>query len=155
LIAPDRLAGLARKYRAMLELRHAGAPDETREDRARLRALAAEFPGALRELDTLPTEEIEGRARALEAAAAGSAAEPWMAWMADFHELLRTALVLKAAHARGLPRPTTDVSVDESFAAACERPPHGRLLPIVFARLAAHYQVSETVISTALFPPRR
>ena len=68
--APEALRALARKYRVMGALRAQGASDETAEERANLRQIAAEFPGALRELDTLPTEEIAARERALEAAAA-------------------------------------------------------------------------------------
>ena len=75
----------------MEELRRLGAPDAEAEDRARLRALANEFPGALRELDTLPTDEIVRRATALES----GAHEPWMDWLGDFHDLMRIALEVK------------------------------------------------------------
>lgn len=47
-------AALARKYQSLLALRRF-------PDRGALAGLAAEFPGALRELDELPTAEIERR----------------------------------------------------------------------------------------------
>src|SRR4051812_9379411 len=75
----------------MEELRRLGAPDELASDRARLRALANEFPGALRELDPLPTDEIARRAAALES----GARESWMDWLGDFHDLMRVALEVK------------------------------------------------------------
>ena len=45
----------------MRELRSAGAGDEAR---AALREFARQWPGALKELDTLATDEIERRATA-------------------------------------------------------------------------------------------
>ena len=50
---PDRLDAIARKYRALVALRarrDGGGAPATRDE---LRALATEFPGCLRELDTL------------------------------------------------------------------------------------------------------
>ena len=74
----------------MRELR-ASAVGAEAATRAALRAFAAEWPGALKELDTLPTEEIERRA----AACAAGVDEPWMAWSARYHELMRAALAIR------------------------------------------------------------
>src|SRR5512142_1166031 len=96
--SPDALALLARKYRALVTLRarrDAGGAPATRDE---LRDLAAEFPGCLRELDTLGRDELERRATAAAAAATGGAREPWMDWIASYHALMAEAL---AARARG------------------------------------------------------
>jgi len=164
MVAADALRALARKYRVMGALRADGAGDETAEDRAALRQIAAEFPGALRELDTLPTEEIAARERALEAAAQGGPVEPWMAWMHGYHALMRAALALKR---RGGGRaPITDdalqaiaratgVTLDDAFVRAVASPPSGRLMAVVFDRLAAEHGVARSVIWDALFPARK
>jgi len=73
-------AALARKYRTLLALR-------TTPDRSALAGLAAEFPGALRELDELPAGELERRIAELDAAAP---LRPELAAIARFHELLLT-----------------------------------------------------------------
>jgi hypothetical protein len=130
----------------MAELRAAGAGDETPEERARLKSLAAEFPGALRELDTLASDEIERRARALEDAAAGGPVEPWMAWMNGYHRLLRDALQVR----RGRPS-----QIDERFAQAVRYPPNGRIMSAVFARLGEQFGHSPKALWDALFPPRK
>src|SRR5207248_2467609 len=59
--------------------------------------LAAEWAGALKELDTLDSDEIERRVQACEA---GETA-PWMAWMARYHELMRAALAIRRNAAGG------------------------------------------------------
>ena len=86
-------AALAEKYRRLLALRHAvgvgGRPDEAA--RAELRAIARQWPGALKELDSLETDELQRRA---EACLADDPA-PWVGWMARYHELMRAALALR------------------------------------------------------------
>lgn len=76
---------LARKYRTLLALRLGQL------EQAALRALSAEFPGALRELDELPTEEIQRRIDLLEA---GMLA-PELRAIARFHELLRARVGMR------------------------------------------------------------
>jgi hypothetical protein len=133
---PAVLGGLARKYGALAELRarrdEGGAP----ATRGELRSLAAEFPGCLRELDTLGADELAHRAVATAAAAAGAVREPWMAWIAAYHALMRDAL---AARARG-----EDVD-----------PPEGRLNVMVLRALGARFGVDATTIAETLFPVRR
>src|SRR5262245_17613048 len=96
-MTPERLATLARKYGTLVGLRgrrDGGGPPATRDE---LRALAAEFPGCLRELDTLGPGELARRAAAATAAAAGGPREPWMDWIADYHALMADALAARAA----------------------------------------------------------
>jgi len=145
-------AALARKYRAMAELRRAGAPDERAEDRARLRALAEEFPGALRELDTLATDEIDRRAEACER----EDAAPWIEWMAAYHATMRAALKLRrdGANPQTIAR-ECGVPVDDAFVASVANPPHGRLMAAVFDRLAAQLGVERKLLWDTLFPPRK
>ena len=49
--SPDELLALSRKYDTLAKLRRARSRGGAVADRATLRALAREFPGALRELD--------------------------------------------------------------------------------------------------------
>jgi hypothetical protein len=148
--APPReaLLALARKYAALAALRarrDAGAAPAG--PRAALRELAAEFPGCLRELDTLGAPEIARRARACEQAAAGAAPEPWMAWIAGYHALMRAALAIRAGGA--------GAEVDAAFADAVRAPPGGRVGVVVLRALAARFDVPAVTIAAALFPVRR
>lgn len=145
----DELARLAEKYRKMGALRRSLPDQITDENRASLRQIAAAWPGALRELDTLPTDEIDRRAETLAQAAAGGAVEPWMIWMHGYHALMRAALEIKR-RPNALP-----AGVDEEFARAVRRPPHGRLMVAVFDRLAVEHGVDRATIWDALFPPRK
>lgn len=161
----DDLDRLARKYRQIAELRRARARGEPIPERAVFRALAEEFPGALKELDTLPIEVIDARLEALLVAGAG--AEPWIVWMIDYHALMRAALYLKIRLAR-LPDLPTDqaealaarasaharVAVGAAFVAAVRSPPSGRITRVVYAELAARHSAPEEEIRTALFPRR-
>lgn len=124
------LAELLRKYVALRNLRTASDVAE----RAWLRELATEFPGALRELDCLPLASIEARITGLQAALAGGNVEPWMRWMSAYHRRLRAALALKRAAPRG---PAV---------------PGGRLNPIIFRELAALFAVPAETIESVLFP---
>lgn len=112
---------LAQKYAELLALRDAHARGEDPPDvKARLRALAARFPGALRELDQLPRQAIVARLAALEAAPTEGPLATWMIATDRVHRWLRVALR----------RPT---------ALARER---GRLVPVVRARVAAELGVT-------------
>ena len=136
---------LARKYRTLAAIRAAGGAA-----REQLRALAAEFPGALRELDNLPLEELEERAAALEA----GADEPWMGWLAAYHAWSRAALWLKT-HPGDLAGASDRAgrAVDAAFASAVARPPGRRLVRAVLERVAADSGVPKSVIEARLFPP--
>lgn len=166
-LSPEGLAGLARKYRALADLRAARARGEPIPGREVFRALAAEFPGALNELDNLPLEEIERRLSALSRALDGGPEERWMAWMHRYHALMRAALYVKprvarraelAAHeAAALAERTSaraQAPVDAAFVAAVRAPPDGRLSRLVLERLAAEFGASPVEIRAALFPRR-
>lgn len=162
------LERLARKYRFLGELRRARARGEEVPARAVFRALAEEFPGAVNELDTLPLDVIDRRADLLEAALAGGALEPWMAWLHGYHALLRAALYIKlrtardrnpdADRARALAERATahaGVTVDEAFVREAATPPRGRLNVVVFERLSAIFGAPARDIQRALFPGLR
>jgi hypothetical protein len=123
----------------MRALRASGAGPTAR---AELRAFAAEWPGALKELDTLPSDEIEQRVQLC----ADGADEPWMAWSLRYHELMRAALAIR--------RGERATRVDEEFARAVGKPPHGRLNVVGFAALAREFDVTAREIWDALFPRR-
>jgi hypothetical protein len=133
---PGQLDALARKYRALVALRDRRDRGGTPATRDELRALAGEFPGCLRELDTLGPGELARRARVVTAAAAGGPCEPWMDWIAGYHALMADAL---AARARG-------EAVDT---------PEGRLNVMVLRALGARFGVAATTIAETLFPLRR
>jgi len=147
---PGILDALARKYQALVALRarrDGGGAPATRDE---LRALAGEFPGCLRELDTLGPEELARRAAALAAAAAGGPREPWMDWIAAYHALMNEALAARSGDAA---RAVAGDGGD--FAAAALSPPEGRLNVMVLRALGARFGVEPATIAATLFPLRR
>jgi len=174
----DELHALARKYRTLVALRarrdqHQQArphepppPSETTSGSepskgsegpaAFLRSLAREFPGCLRELDTLGAVELARRAaRVAEAADAGAATEPWMAWIARYHSLMRAALAIRRDGGRGDESAGDRGEADPAFVADVMAPPAGRLGIVVLRRLAREFGVPASEIAGALFPVRR
>jgi len=164
----DELLALKRKYDAIATLRLARARGGAVAERGTLRALAEEFPGALRELDTLPPAEVARRRRALARAARGGAIDPWMEWMVAYHATMRAALVIKVK--LGKARPVSDaitravidaaargtgVRADRSFVESVACPPRGRLNVVVFAHLGQRFALPADEIWQALFPSRR
>jgi len=84
-------ADLRAKYEEMRALRL--TDDGSYDPRERMAALASRFPGALREIDTLPLDEIEARIEALTRAERDpSHAARWMTAQSRFHALTREAL---------------------------------------------------------------
>jgi hypothetical protein len=141
---------LARKYAALVELRRRRDGGGDPSGGGALRALAAEFPGCLRELDTLGLPELERRALVTAAASHDAGArEPWIEWIAAYHELMRAALALRDPARAGA------VTVDAAFAAAVRAPPHGRLAVVVLRALSVRFAVPAATISATLFPARR
>lgn len=119
-------------------------PDPRRE----MAALARAWPGALRELDELPMDEIDARIARLRAAALDpSLVSPWMIAQDAFHRHARGALAAKRWLGKRK-RVTTEVA--EQFRASAPRdarpwadaldavasPPRGRLMELVHARVA-------------------
>jgi len=160
-------AALLRKYRLLARWRRAkdlsvtGAGDGSDgAEPAAMRALAEEFPGALRELDLLGLRELERRAACLAAWTDVDARdadlgllEPWLAWIAAYHTLMRLALALRSATPPDVTTPTPPA--DEAFLRDVRRPPAGRLSSAVLQALARHFQRPAEDIRAALFPPRR
>jgi hypothetical protein len=162
------LSRLAWKYQTLGDLRRARARGDAVPAREVFKALAAEFPGCLNELDTLPLEDIDARASALTRAAEGGPLADWMAWLFSYHDLMRAALRIKPRVARG---PLLDAAradrlareesarasapIDADFVRAVAAPPLGRLNAAVFDRLAARYGAPAAAIKRALFPRSR
>jgi len=164
----EELLALARKYEVLARLRRDRERGSAVAARAELRALAREFPGALRELETVRTDEIDRRARSLVQAASGAPVEAWMAWMIAYHAVMRAALLVKAQLARtgGVPSDSdraiaadasrrSGLSLDRDFVRAVANPPDGRLNIVVFQCLGRSFGVAPDVIWEALFPARR
>lgn len=154
---------LARKYAALVALRLRRDDGGDPAGGGALRTLAAEFPGCLRELDTLGLPELQRRARAC---ADATCEEPWMEWIATYHALMRGAFAVRdparASAAAGdlaalaaLASSAAGLAVDEAFVAAALAPPHGRVGVVVLRALAARFGVSAPEIATSLFPVRR
>lgn len=154
----DARAALARKYAALVALRHRRDAGGDPAGGGALRALAAEFPGCLRELDTLGLAELERRARAC---ADEACAEAWIEWIGAYHALMRGALAVRAPSAGDraalavVASRAAGLSLDEGFVAAVLAPPHGRVSVVVLRALAARFGVPAPEIATALFPVRR
>ncbi len=162
------LRALATKYRALADLRSRRDGDGAPATKHELRALADEFPGCLRELDTLGEAEIARRARACDAAAAGAATQPWLSWIWCYHCMLRAALALKRgapdrkplsaarlkAHAEALSR-STGLALTPAFAAAVLHPPRGRLGSTIVRAVAELFAVPAPMVTAALMPSRR
>jgi hypothetical protein len=120
------LAALADKYETLVAWRRRRDAGDATPPGA-LRALAARFPGALRELDTLGEAALADRARACRAAAASTGPiEPWMRWIAAYHDLLGAALALKrAAGSRRAPRRDPDATPADTTPAGPPTAPAG------------------------------
>jgi hypothetical protein len=139
-------------------------PDFIEPDpRSEMAALAVAFPGALRELDDLPMAQIDERIAALARAEQDPAhVARWMIAQAVFHRLARGALVAKrwlAARSEPEGRSAVDDVVRAAFEHAVEatpsgrgredarlwideldrvaRPPRGRVMDLVHARVGA------------------
>ena len=130
----EAIRALADKYDRMRALRaELGRGATTPEHRARLRSLSLDFPGSLRELEVLSTDEIALRLRL--SSAIVDEAPAWLVWTAAYHVAMRDAL--RARH-EGDRSPS----------------PHGRLNAKVFATLGARYGVESSVVWDAVFPRR-
>ena len=156
----SELHALSRKYALLGELRR--RHDE--QPPAELGPLAREFPGALRELDALPLEEIDRRSISVEQALGGGPTEALLEWISAYHTLMRAVLAIKhrLGGRRQLPRDealTLADSAAHEFGVLCDvelvvaiaSPPNGRLNEVVFLRLSRTFGVSPARLRTALF----
>lgn len=154
-------ADLARKYRKLLRLRDGLIAFDALE----LRALAREFPGALRELDALPREELVRRRELAEGShRSETALDPLVDWMRTYHETMRLALSLRARLGRerapaahvvedlvAAGTSALDGRCDVDFVSGVASPPRGRLNALVFARMAERFGERPAAIEARLF----
>jgi hypothetical protein len=170
----EALEELRGKYAEMLAMRveHASGSEDPSAVRRRMAALAARFPGSLREIDDLELQEIRRRVAALDGVLAdGRGVEPWMEAVALFHALARGALVAKkwlagrkridrralrsyAETVSSLPFPE-DARQWAAELGRVASPPRGRVTALVFARLARELGVSEREARRRVFSARR
>lgn len=157
------------KYREMRAMRDDDAAGREVDPRARMRRLAARFPGALREIDELTAARLEARVAALEAVVQRAAPPPrWARAIADYHGWMRAALALRREAGRLRDRDAALAWIDRGYAprhdepAAGElrevvehvlRPPGGRLNHWLFSLLAARYGLSAAAFEAEIFPP--
>jgi hypothetical protein len=158
-VSPD-LASLRTKYERLLALRElhdrakSDASFEEPDPRTEMTALARTWPGSLRELDELPIDVIRSRIVALDRALRDpSRTERWMIAQDAFHRLARGALSAKRWLGK---RKRVTAIVREEFASRAPRearawadvladvasPPRGRLMDLVFARVAIELDTS-------------
>ena len=154
---------LCGKYEKLCDLRQRQQTDVA--PRQELVALAAAFPGALRELDCLPWEELVQRTAAVRAVAEGKAQlERWMMLQISYHGFMRAVLrirrlLLEQERSAGLQpldyTPALDEPPFERFdaqaLAVIRKPPRGRLNPWVVAQVARDHAVTEACIENALW----
>jgi hypothetical protein len=154
------LTSLRTKYARLLALRelHERAKSDATfvepDPRQEMTSLARTWPGSLRELDELPMDVIRTRITALDRALRDpSRIEQWMIAQAAFHRLARGALSAKrwlgkrkritsdvrASFEEHAPR---DARAWRDALADVASPPRGRLMDLVFARLASELDVS-------------
>jgi len=155
------LEALRRKYAEIQRLRllHERAKSDASfvepAPGAAMAALAREFPGALREIDRLPIEMLAERLVAIDVAIADpERVTPWMRASWSFHRLARGALSVKRWLATSTTAPATRADLDAAIASsslafpddarawlddldAIARPPRGRLMDLVYDRVAA------------------
>ncbi len=119
-----------------------------------MKALAREFPGALRELDELPLDVVRARIAELdEAQRDPMRIATWMRASSSFHRLARGALAAKRwlagradedRDARRAAFVSASAMLDDEGSAAAwgdaldmvDRPPRGRVMDLVHARVA-------------------
>ena len=153
-VTAEQLAALARKYRTLMAMREVFEgviarglmefpADEKPSRRAAMKAIAMEFPGALRELDEAPMEELRARAEALERGARAL----WMDAAVLFHWALREALQLR----RGLLQQPSFWR-EERDRALVMAPPTGRLLDVVWTAVAAELGLSPREAERLVYP---
>lgn len=167
------LTGLRDKYAKLIALRLAAAAGSDADPRSEMAELAARFPGALRELDRRPLQELHARLEALQAALCDAGPEPpWAELQAAYHGTMRAVLRLRPAlracaseaeadaclRLRYAPlaedEPARD-EIDEALVAGLWRPPGGRLNPVVLRFLARTRGIPTDGLEHALFGDAR
>jgi hypothetical protein len=170
LVNADTLRALRDKYIEIKRLRDEAAAGLDADPRREMAALASRFPGALRECDELPIDEIERRLAVLQRALDEREPAPeWVALQISYHGWMRAALRIKRmAAGRGAAdapavlhelaqsyRPAPDepplAHFDEAAIIAILEPSDGRLNPWVYDRVAAQHGVPPARVRLALF----
>lgn len=123
---------LLQKYREMQRLRVAQRDGTLPDPREAMRELARQFPGALRELDEMPFEEIVRRVDHLSAVAEGAPPEPWVEPLTRYHAWLRRELAAR----RGSQLPAR----------------RGGMVARAVAELASELAMSTVALRLLLFP---
>ncbi len=171
-VPSPQIAALRSKYVEIQRMREEHDSGTAVDPRADMRALAARFPGALRELDDLTRDELDARIRALDEALQDPSALPrWAELLVAYHGWMRAALRIKrliacapdAAAAHALVHAPYTAAPDEPELSRWDadrvrevrRPPGGRLHPWIVTQLAADHSLDPTVVTTTLFPRRR
>jgi hypothetical protein len=163
----EELLRLEAKYETILDLRYARERGEPLPERAVFKALADEFPGVLKELDTLRLEVVAARSEALGVAVGGGAIERWIVWMVAYHKLFRAALWIKLrtpkhsdladeqlAHWVSGVTAEFGIDIDHAFVMDVIYPPRGRINGVVLERLELMFGVPAADIQAELFPRR-
>jgi hypothetical protein len=161
---PQLVRALCGKYEKLCDLRQRQLSDVA--PRAEMVALASAFPGALRELDCLPMEELERRSRALHAVVEGRAqVEQWMVLQIAYHGFMRAVLRIRRlllareqlgddsaalAYEAAADEPALE-RFDAEALGMIRKPPRGRLNPWVIAQIAREHGVTQTCIEIALW----
>jgi hypothetical protein len=175
---PEVLSELAAKYRALLRLREESEAleargifrlegDELRARHSRTRALATQFPGALRELDCLDARGMAARLADVEAELEEARRAPerkhpqrsWVGVMIDFHTELHAALRIKRwlRQHRGSTDLTTLRAALEKTGGAPRRIDlrayrELSVLEVVWRRLARRHRRSAAALKQLVFP---
>jgi hypothetical protein len=173
--AYDELRALAAKYREMRELRQESDADRALgrphlPSRARLRALAGRFPGALAETDRIAPALLDRRIASIAELLQRGEPPPiadlptWIRGWMGVHRGLRGALVVKAwlAGRRTVDDDTRarfDLEVHDADArvwrdrlSEVASPPNGRLVAVVFADVAHPLGLDATTLRELLMP---
>lgn len=155
------ISALRDKYERMLTLREAHLRPDEPDPRAEMQALAAAFPGALRDLDRLPLVEIGHRIEALRVAEDEPArVEGWMIAEHTFHRYARGALAVKrwlsenaadeAAFRRALPQLAPEAGLFATDLEEIASPLRGRVMDLVYARAAGELGITERELRALL-----
>lgn len=153
-----------------LHLRAHEDPEFVEPDpRAAMAELARAFPGALREIDELPLAVIEARIAELALAEQErGGVRPWMLAQVRFHALARGALAVKRWLAGRTLTPRLEAELVVALTAmperedaeawatelgAIARPPRGRIMDLVYARLARELDTDVATARAAVTPP--
>ncbi len=146
------LRELRAKYEEMRALR---TIDASHDPRKRMAALAAKFPGALREIDELPLDEIDRRIEAITRAESDpSSLADWMHAMTRFHALARGALYAKRSRATDPATWPAEARVWEPDLSRIENPPRGRIMDLVYERLAHEFAITPDAAKNLIFRRR-